>query len=286
MGYDAINIRYTRDKHVAHTLNEMLLYLLNAKPDDPVVGLLAYLDSAAGRNAVSRAPGPAKKKVAHGGAPDAAAGAEEGAAVAAATDSQPPLARDADFVRGAGSACVFASSLGRSSHPHLHMLSGESVGGAAAPAKDGEAACAEGAGPAGLRMLGRTASRSDSVARLELLSSLSGGVPPEAREVAEGEEQAAAAAAPKEEQAQPEDSPDAPADGVIADEANASGTGLRLLEQTAGSAGTRRRLGSLSQLADGAAAVVPLHELRWLADAQPDGRNGHVRMLLQAADER
>ncbi|KAJ9450070.1 hypothetical protein DIPPA_30676 [Diplonema papillatum] len=44
MGYNTQNVRYTRDKNVAHVLNEMLLHLLKLHPGDPLAALIHYLE--------------------------------------------------------------------------------------------------------------------------------------------------------------------------------------------------------------------------------------------------
>ena len=46
VGCNAINIRYTREKNIAFILNEMLLHLLKAHPEDAVGSLLKYLQGA------------------------------------------------------------------------------------------------------------------------------------------------------------------------------------------------------------------------------------------------
>eukprot|EP01065_Artemidia_motanka_P019045 TRINITY_DN224_c0_g2_i1.p1 TRINITY_DN224_c0_g2~~TRINITY_DN224_c0_g2_i1.p1 ORF type:complete len:400 (+),score=130.09 TRINITY_DN224_c0_g2_i1:72-1271(+) len=50
VGYDATNVRYVREKNVAHILNEMLLHLLRTHAGDPLPELLTFLQSVEGRN--------------------------------------------------------------------------------------------------------------------------------------------------------------------------------------------------------------------------------------------
>eukprot|EP01062_Namystynia_karyoxenos_P008603 TRINITY_DN1302_c0_g3_i1.p1 TRINITY_DN1302_c0_g3~~TRINITY_DN1302_c0_g3_i1.p1 ORF type:complete len:410 (+),score=76.15 TRINITY_DN1302_c0_g3_i1:93-1322(+) len=52
VNYNALNVKYVREKNLAHILNEMLLHLLRAHPDDPLPALLAFLQSVDGQGRV------------------------------------------------------------------------------------------------------------------------------------------------------------------------------------------------------------------------------------------
>ena len=116
MGYDVINVRYTRDKDVAHILNEMLLHLLRVKPKDPLTSLGGFLESSEGQNAIAEKASKAKRQKAGSAAPATTHNAPTPTPTAATPtppDTTPTTHHQ--YKRGSGVAALHeTSSLGNS----------------------------------------------------------------------------------------------------------------------------------------------------------------------------